>query len=474
MSRATDFGVSSWSATHGCPRAVGLEGVLEQLAQRLRVGDVLEQLHPLVVLDALGLHRGDRLAARLVALRRHDLARVLERRLEDREDVEGVRRRLAVEQLERGHGERRQRLVEGEVGLQVDGEPHRAGRPARAGRAARPRRPRAARGRSRSACGCGAAARSRGSWLSSSRWRIAANGSPGRAMTLSSIEWVTEKRDVSGSGSAATSRSKVGSPHDTKPSGGLRFDQLAQLLGVVAGLGLRLLVLDDVVGRLHDDGAGGVEAGPPGAAGDLVELAGRQVPGARPVVLGQRRDEHGPDRHVDADAEGVGAADHLEQPGLRERLDQPAVARQHPGVVHADAVPDEPRQRLAEAGREAEAADHLGDLVPLLPGATLTLVSACARSMRRGLGEVHDVDRRPVGVRAAPRASRAPASSRSSSAAGPAARRWRRRRSLATVRRDRSLSKRDTSPRVADISRNCARGSSSSGTCHAHPRSGSA
>ena len=38
-------------------------------------------------------------------------------------DVEGVAGRLPVEQLDRGQGERRQRLVEREVELQVDGEP---------------------------------------------------------------------------------------------------------------------------------------------------------------------------------------------------------------------------------------------------------------------------------------------------------------------------------------------------------------
>ncbi len=41
------------------------------------------------------------------------------------------------------------------------------------------------------------------------------------------------------------------------------------------------------------------------------------------------------------------------------------------------------------------------------------------------------------------------------------------------VRRVRSFSKNETSPSVADISRNCAFGSSISGTCHAQPRSGS-
>ena len=42
------------------------------------------------------------------------------------------------------------------------------------------------------------------------------------------------------------------------------------------------------------------------------------------------------------------------------------------------------------------------------------------------------------------------------------------------VRRVRSSSNLVTSPSVADISTNCARGSSSSGTCQAQPRSGSA
>ena len=38
---------------------------------------------------------------------------------------------------------------------------------------------------------------------------MASKASPGRAMTLSSIAWVTLKLEVSGSGSAAISRSKV-------------------------------------------------------------------------------------------------------------------------------------------------------------------------------------------------------------------------------------------------------------------------
>ena len=48
---------------------------------------------------------------------------------------------------------------------------------------------------------------------------MASNALPGRPMTLSTIEWLTWKLDVSGSGSAATSFSKDGLPQLTNPSG---------------------------------------------------------------------------------------------------------------------------------------------------------------------------------------------------------------------------------------------------------------
>ena len=91
-----------------------------------------------------------------------------------------------------------------------------------------------------------------------------------------------------------------------------------------------------MLGRLDDDVPGGVEAGPARAAGDLEELPGPQDPLPVPVVLRQPGEQHRADRHVDADAEGVGAADDRQQPVLGELLHQPPVARQHPGVVHAD------------------------------------------------------------------------------------------------------------------------------------------
>ena len=59
------------------------------------------------------------------------------------------------------------------------------------------------------------------------------------------------------------------------------------------------------------------------------------------IELGEPGEQDGADRDVDADAEGVGATDHLEQAGLGELLDDPAVARQHPGVVHTDPLAEQ-------------------------------------------------------------------------------------------------------------------------------------
>ena len=172
----------------------------------------------------------------------------------------------------------------------------------------------------------------------------------------------------------------------------LALDAL-ELLGVVAGLADQPGVLDLVLGRLDDDVPDRVVAGPAGAAGDLLELAHLQLPLTRAVVLRQPAEQHGADRDVDADAEGVGAAHDLEQPLLGQRLDQPAVARQHAGVVHADAHPDEPRQRLAERRGEPEVAQRVGDDVALLAGRDLDAGQRLRPLQRGDLGEVHDVDR---------------------------------------------------------------------------------
>ena len=186
-----------------------------------------------------------------------------------------------------------------------------------------------------------------------------------------------------------------------KAFGGLLLDHLAQLLLVVAelgrGLGHRLDVFGHVLRGLDHHGAGGVIAGPAGPAGDLVELAGVQQPGADAVVLAQRGEQHGADRHVDAHPEGVGAADDLQQAGLGELLHKPAVFGQHAGMVDADAVPDQPVEGLAEARGEAEAGDELGDLVFLLAGADVDAHQVLGPVDRLDLAEVHHVDRNLLG-----------------------------------------------------------------------------
>ena len=136
----------------------------------------------------------------------------------------------------------------------------------------------------------------------------------------------------------------------------------------------------------------------PAPPGDLQELPGPQDPLPVAVELRQPGEEHRPDRHVDADPEGVGAADDLEQAGLGQLLDEPPVAREHPGVVHADAAAQQAGEGLAEAGPEPEPADPLGDHVALLAGQLGP--TRARREQGRGvldgrrLGEVDDVHRR--------------------------------------------------------------------------------
>ena len=167
---------------------------------------------------------------------------------------------------------------------------------------------------------------------------------------------------------------------------------------VVAGFGDEPGVLDLVLGSLDDDVADAVVPGTACAAGDLVELAGARVAHLGAVVLGEAGEQHRADRHVDADAERVGAADDGEQAHLGEPLDQPPVLRQHAGVVHADAGPHQPGQRRAEPLAEPEAADHLCDAVLRLPGRQRRTEQRLGALQGGRLGEVDDVQRRLVRV----------------------------------------------------------------------------
>ena len=233
----------------------------------------------------------------------------------DVQRVDGDRR---VEQLDRGQRERGQRLVEREVVLQVDGEPDQA---ALLVRLVEPLDHPAGQQRpvDRDGPADVPALRGRSSWLSVSRCRIAANASPGRLITLSSIAWLTAKLDCSGSGSAATSRSNVGSPQATKPSGGFLRTTLRRFFGSSPALASAFSFSTTCSGACTTTVPAVSKPARPARPAIWWNSRAWSSRVLVPVVLGQRGEQHGADRHVDADAEGVGAADDLQQAGLGQR-----------------------------------------------------------------------------------------------------------------------------------------------------------
>ena len=307
----------------GGPR-VGLQvhrvDVAKELLERLGVGDVVEQREPLLVLDALGLHLRDRLAAGLLQLRGQDLAGILDRRLDHRNYIQHKAFRRRIQGFDGGQGERRQRLVEGEIVRQIYREPVAA------------------------AVGLGL---------------VEVLKHPGLQQRARDADRLADVGELAGPGfvvvgeQAAHRDERItgavddvedhrrGDPHVRRQRlrgclnqaghggrtprhhalGDFAAHQLAALLGVVGDLGELLEVFHLMIGGLDDHGARGVEAGPPGPAGDLVELPRIEQPTANTVVLRQRREDDGANRHVDAHPESVGAADDFQQPGLGELLD---------------------------------------------------------------------------------------------------------------------------------------------------------
>ena len=94
------------------------EGRLQQRRQRLRPGHFLKEFHPLVVLVP-SYHLGNSQATRLELLGKEHRPRVLECRLDDADDVEGIRRGVPIEEVEGGQGKRRQWLIERKALLEV-------------------------------------------------------------------------------------------------------------------------------------------------------------------------------------------------------------------------------------------------------------------------------------------------------------------------------------------------------------------
>ena len=100
--------------------------------------------------------------------------------------------------------------------------------------------------------------------------------------------------------------------------------------------------------------------------------------------------------HVDADAQGIGAADDLQEPALRELLHQEPVPRQEPRVVDPDAVTDETLQFTAERAPEALPDERVRDELLLGLGAIVHAEEILRRLCGAPLCEAHDVDRRAL------------------------------------------------------------------------------
>ncbi len=145
----------------------------------------------------------------------------------------------------------------------------------------------------------------------------------------------------------------------------LGLGRFAPRLRVVAGLGERTGILDHVVGGLHPDVTIGIESGTSRPTRQLMELADGEHPHARSVELGEGSHQHRADGDVHADAECVGSADHREEPGTGEPFDEPPVAGEHPGMVDADSVADQPVEREAEAPPHLLAGHRCDDRFPL-------------------------------------------------------------------------------------------------------------
>ena len=98
----------------------GVEGGIDELPVRLRVFELLQFLHPLVVFDPFHLHLGHLLVLHLVELFAQDDVRVFEDGFHERQQDERVIRRLRIHQRNRLEQIQRQRLVHREILLQLD------------------------------------------------------------------------------------------------------------------------------------------------------------------------------------------------------------------------------------------------------------------------------------------------------------------------------------------------------------------
>ena len=100
---------------------VGRVRLINELSQRLRVGDLVQLVHAFGVIHTVRLQLRRELVLRLAFLRVQHLVRRIQGRLDEGERVQRVTGGFGVEQFQRGDRKSGQRLVEGKVILQVLG-----------------------------------------------------------------------------------------------------------------------------------------------------------------------------------------------------------------------------------------------------------------------------------------------------------------------------------------------------------------
>ncbi len=385
------------------PRHLGTvlgKGAGEHLLEWLGVGDFLQALKAFLVINAIGLHGRHGTVALGALLGTQHLLGVFERSLHHADEVERVGFALGVEQFERGEQEGRERLVEGKVFGQIHGE-----RVVVLGRGVCRRIGRGRHLGTHDDAGVDQGCKNlvgAGVELKLLLIGLQACGNE-FAHVGASIAALLHHGEHHGVPDAHAGLQGLGLRLDQalkgllvpghKALGRLLFLDSAQLFGVVAGLGQEFGVLDVVLGGLGNHHALGVKARTSGAAGNLVELAGAQTAHAIAVELGERREHYGVDGHVDAYAQGVGAADDRQQALLGELFDQQTVARQHAGMVHAHAAREQTLQDLAKRGGEFGAARRLLDLLALFLAGNAKVCERLRGGKRGVLAKVHDVER---------------------------------------------------------------------------------
>ena len=375
-------------------RRESVERLVEKLALRLRVLDLLQFRHALIVADARRLQLVDFFALQLVHLPAEDLVGVLDNGLAQRQHLERIIRRRPVEQRQRVDQVERECLMQREVVLQLHVHLQLATR--REWRNPLDNFP--VQQRAKQLPRAAAQRLLLG-------WRLVAVGDqllqhPAAVRLAAEHQQQQAGRNIEARHQSLGRRGLEAGESLLVPTdlalGRALLHELLLFFRIARRLLLGALVLDAVRRCLGDHIAPVVKTLSPGAARDLAEIAHAEHRRLLPVVFPELREHHRADRHVDADAERVRAADELEPALLRELLDEDAVFRQQPRVVHADAVPQPALHLLAVRTGETHALQLLLQCRLLLLRADAEAHQTLRGLRRRALREMHEVDRRTL------------------------------------------------------------------------------